>query len=296
MFGKIFTVIAPVFTVVGLGYCWALFDQRFDSETLTNLVLKLATPCLIFSSLTSIGISLATVGQMALAATISMSLAALFGWFCLKHLNLSQRTYLPSLMHANTGNIGLPLVLMAFGDEGLALGVSFFVVNSISQYSIGHAISAGSFSIWHLLKQPLNIAIVSSLLVLAFNIHVPEWIANTTDLIGGLVIPALLMVLGHSLAQLKISDFRLSLQLAVVRMVIGICLGFLLVVGFKLDGARAGVVFLMSTMPVAVFNFVFAKHFDRSPEKVAGVVVFSTLLVFALLPGFVWVALRLAEQ
>jgi len=64
--------------------------------------------------------------------------------------------------------------------------------------------------------------------------------------------------------------------------------------GLQLKGASAGVVFLMLTMPVAVFNFVFAKHFNRSPEKVAGVVVFSTLLVLVLLPALVWIALRLA--
>lgn len=294
MFGKILTVVAPVFAVVSLGYLWARLNQQFDTETLTNLVLKLATPCLIFSSLTSIDIGLAAVGQIALAATISMSLAAFFGWCCLRYLGLPQRTYLPSLMHANTGNIGLPLVLMAFGEEGLALGISFFIVNSISQYSVGHAISSGSFSLLNLLKQPLNYAIALSLLVIGFNLSVPQWIASTTDLIGGLVIPVLLMVLGYSLAQLHVSDFKVSIQLAFVRLIIGVSLGFFLVWVLQLEGSRAGVVFLMSTMPIAVFNFVFAKHFGRSPEKVAGVVVFSTLLAFFLLPGFVWIALRLA--
>jgi len=294
LFGKIFTVIAPVFAVCGLGYLWARLNQRFDTDTITNLVVKLATPCLIFSSLTSIKISLSAVGQMALAATIALCLSCLIGWCALKYLKLSQQTFLPSMMHANSGNIGLPLVLMAFGEEGLALGVSFFIVNSISQYSIGYAISAGSFSLVHLLKQPLNYAIAISLLVLGLDLTVPLWIANTTDLIGDMVIPALLMVLGYSLAQLKVSDLKLSIQLAFVRLAIGVSLGFLIVFGFKLEGSEAGVIFLMCTMPVAVFNFVFAKHFDRTPEKVAGVVVFSTVLVFALLPGFVWIALRLA--
>ena len=295
MFAKIFTVVAPVFTVVGIGYLWSRLNQKFDSETLTNLVLKLATPCLIFSSLTRLDISLATVGLMALAATLGLLMAAMAGWAVLKYLNLSHSTYLPSLMHANSGNIGLPLVLMAFGEEGLALGVSYFIVNSISQYSIGYAISAGSFSFMRLFRQPLNFAIALSLLVLGFNLSVPQWIANTTELLGGLVIPALLLVLGHSLAQLKITDLRLSLQLALVRLSLGICMGFLVVWGLQLQGPQAGVVFLMFTMPVAVFNVVFAKHFNRSPEKVAGLVVLSTLLVFALLPLFVWISLWLAE-
>ena len=296
MFGKIFTVIAPVFTVVGIGYLWARYNQKFDSETLTTLVLKLATPCLIFSSLTSLDIALATVGTIALAATLGLIIAAVVGWCVLKYLNLPYSTYLPSLMHANSGNFGLPLVLMAFGEEGLALGVAYFIVNSISQYSIGYAISAGSFSLARLLQQPLNVAVLMSLLVLGFDLQVPEWIASTTGLLGGFVIPALLLVLGHSLAQLKVTEFSLSLRLALVRLVLGTCMGFLIVWVLNLKGSQAGVVFLMFTMPVAVFNVVFAKHFDRSPEKVAGVVVLSTVLVFACLPVFVWVSLRLAGQ
>ncbi len=296
MLAKIFTVVAPVFTVVGLGYLWSLLDQKFDAETLTNLVLKVATPCLIFSSLTRLDISLATVGQMALAATLGLMIAAVVGWAVLKYLNLSCSTYLPSLMHANSGNIGLPLVLMAFGEEGLAMGVSYFIVNSISQYSIGYGISAGGFSFARLFQQPLNYAIVLSLLVLSFSFSVPEWIANTTELLGGLVIPALLLVLGHSLAQLAITDLGLSLKLALIRLILGVSMGFLIVWGLKLEGSQAGVVFLMFTMPVAVFNVVFARHFNRSPEKVAGLVVLSTLMVFVLLPVFVWIALWLAGQ
>lgn len=296
MLAKIFTVVAPVFAVVGLGYLWARTDQKFDSETLTNIVLKVATPCLIFSSLTSLEISLLTVGTMAFAAALGLVIAAGVGCLVLKHLGLSYSTYLPSLMHANSGNIGLPLVLMAFGDEGLAMGVSYFIVNSISQYSIGYGISAGSFSFTRLFKQPLNYAIVMSLLVMGFSLHVPEWIANTTELLGGLVIPALLLVLGHSLAQLKITDLRLSFQLAMVRLILGLCMGFLIVWVLQLEGPQAGVVFLMFTMPVAVFNVVFAKHFNRSPEKVAGLVVLSSLIVFALLPVFVWISLWLAGQ
>ena len=50
----------------------------------------------------------------------------------------------------------------------------------------------------------------------------------------------------------------------------------------------------MCTMPIAVFNFVFAEHFNRSPEKVAGVIVVSTALTFALLPLLVWVAMHMS--
>ncbi len=295
MLVQIATVVAPVFIIVALGYSWARWHQPFDSETLTNLVIKLATPCLIFSTLTSLNIELEAVGKMAMIAVYSLGLSAIAGFVFLKFSGMSVQTYLASIMHANSGNIGLPLVFMAFGDEGLALGVSYFVVNSISQYTIGFGIAAGSINLVNILKQPLYYAVVLSVLTLWLEIPVPEGIAKTTELLGNMVIPALLMVLGHSLSQLKITDMRTSMLLAGFRLVIGVSLGFLLVFAFDLEGTQAGVVFLMLCMPVAVFNFVFAKHFGRSPEKVAGVVVFSTVLVFTLLPGFVWISLWLAR-
>jgi predicted permease len=296
MIGQIFTVTAPVFCIVAIGYFWARWTQPFHTETLTNLVVKLATPCLVFTTLTRLHLDLQTIGEMATAAALALFVSMLIGLLILKLSGLPQNTYLASLMHPNTGNIGIPLVYMAFGDEGLALGVAYFIVISISQYTIGYAIAAGTFSVRRFFQQPLLYTILISLTVLAFNAQVPVWISKTTELISGIVIPALLMVLGHSLAQFKVTDLRLALYLACVRLVMGIGIGLLLIVGLGLQGPAAGVVFLMSTMPIAIFNFVFAKHFNRSPDQVAGVIIISTLLVFTCMPGLVWIAINIAEQ
>ena len=47
-------------------------------------------------------------------------------------------------------------------------------------------------------------------------------------------------------------------------------------------------------MPVAVFNFVFADRFNRSPERVAATVLVSTLLAMACLPALVALSLNIA--
>ncbi|MBX2885834.1 MAG: AEC family transporter [Granulosicoccus sp.] len=296
MIAEILTVTAPVFCIVALGYFWARWRQAFDAQTLTNLVVKVATPCLVFTNLTQLNLGLDTIGQMAMAAACALLLAGGIGATVLALSNLPQHTYLASLMHPNTGNIGLPLALMAFGQEGLALAVAYFIVISISQYTIGYGIAAGSLSIKRFFQQPLLYAVILSLAVLGLSITVPLWIVKTTELMSGLVIPALLMVLGYSLAELKVSDIRFALYMAGVRLAIGIIVGLIVIKVLGLEGTPAGVVFLLSVMPIAVFNFVFAKLFNRSPEKVAGVIMTSTLLVFALLPVLVWVAIQIAER
>lgn len=294
MFSQIFTVTAPIFIIVLLGYLWSVWKQKLDTETLSNLVVRVSTPCLVFTTLTRFHIEFELMRQMALAAFLALVLSFAIGATVLRLSGLSLSTFLPSLMHPNSGNIGLPLMLMAFGDEGLALGIAYFVVISISQYTVGYGISAGEFSLVRLLKQPLIYAVIASLVVLVLDLPVPDWISKTTGLLGGIVIPALLMVLGHSLARLKISDLGLALFLTAVRAIMGVVIGLFLVWLLALSGPPAGVVFLMCTMPIAVFNFVFAEHFNRSPEKVAGVIVVSTALTFALLPFLVWVAMHMS--
>ena len=130
---------------------------------------------------------------------------------------------------------------------------------------------------------------------MGLNLKVPVWIAKTTEIMGGLVIPALLMVLGYSLAELRVSDVKLALYVSAVRLVLGIVVSIFIISTLGLEGTQAGVVFLLSVMPIAIFNFVFAKHFNRSPEKVAGVIIISSLLIFLLLPVLVWIAIRIAQ-
>ena len=294
MITQILTITAPVFCIVALGYFWARWHQAFDSETLTNLVVKVATPCLVFTSLTQLNLGLDTISIMAGAAACSLALSAIIGFVVLHYSGLPQQTYLASLMHPNTGNIGLPLALMAFGNEGLALAVAYFIVISISQYTVGYGIAAGTVSLKRFFQQPLLYSVVMSLIVVSLNVPVPVWVAKTTELLSGIVIPALLMVLGYSLAELKVNDIKLGLYVACIRLIMGIVIASVIIFVLKLSGKPAGVVFLLSVMPIAIFNFVFAKHFNRSPEKVAGVIIVSTLFVFLLLPALVWVAIKIS--
>jgi predicted permease len=61
---------------------------------------------------------------------------------------------------------------------------------------------------------------------------------------------------------------------------VGAAVGWLL--GF--EGVAFGVMVLDCAMPVAVFNYMFASRYDRSPSEVASVIVLSTLLSFVTLP------------
>lgn len=290
---EIINVVAPIFVLTGLGYLWVKRDMPFDNATVSNLVMYLATPSLVFSSLTALNISTNELFTMG-AATLCL----IFGCLCIAYPVLrlagwSRHAFLPAMIQPNTGNMGLPLVLLTFGETGLALGVVVFFIHAVSQYSLGVGLSSGQLQLKWLARQPIIWSVILSALVLWQDLTVPLWISNTTDLLGGLLIPGMLLMLGASLARFGITEPGKILSLAAFRLLLGISVGCAVIWLFDLRGQAAGVMLLQASMPVAVFNFVFAERFDRNPDQVAALVLASTLLTLAILPLLVGVILKL---
>lgn len=291
---SILALIAPVLVIVGLGYLWAHLRQPFDMATIGALVLRVGTPCLIFSALTKADIALGDVGLMVLAAVLVIAASAALGALVLRVAGLPLHTYLLIAMHGNSGNMGLPLAAMVFGVEGLALGIAYFTVVAISQNTLGHIISAGKLDLRSFLTQPVVIASAITLVVLLTGAEVPVWIARTTELLAGMVIPLMLLLLGVALSQLRVADLRIASGMALMRFGVGALAAVAMILALGLTGAEAGVVWIMATMPAAVVNVIFSERYGRSPDRVAGAIVVSTVGTLAGLPVIVWAAMWLA--
>ena len=290
MISEVLTVIAPVFIIAGLGYFWVKHELPFDNATISSLVMYVGSPCLIYSALTSNAAETAALGTMGASAFLVILMSLIFSWVFLKIAGWKLTTYLPALIHPNCGNMGLPLVLLAFGQEGLALGMAYFFVNSISQYTLGMAISSGHFDIRQLMKQPIIWAVIFVLTVILGVFQMPKWFNSTTSILAGLTIPAMLIMLGTSLANLNIASLKETLTISFLRILLGLGLGLLVIEMLSLSGIMAGIVLLQSAMPSAVFNYIFADRFNRESDKVAAVILQSTLISALSLPLLVaWV-------
>lgn len=281
---EIVSIMLPVLVAVAVGFFWSRSGRNYDTELITSLVTYFGTPCLIFHALTSIELSSEAFLMMGGAALASNIVFAIAGGALLAILKLPQRTYLQSLCFPNIGNMGLPLCLFAFGAEGLALAITFFAVFTIFQMTVGIAFVSGSFSLRNLIKMPIIPATILAAGFLLAELPVPRWLTNTTETIGSLTIPLMLITLGVSLARLHVERLKTPLFLGCARLILGVLVGLLLAHVFQLQGVAAGVVILQCSMPTAVFSYLFAQHYDRSPEDIAGIVVSSTLLAFLFLP------------
>lgn len=286
----ILTVLFPVLVCALIGALWARSGTNFDTDFISRLVLNVGAPCLMLSVLGGIEIDLVAFNQTALACILIASLMSLAGWLIPKACGDDVRTYFPSFVFPNVGNMGLPVCLFAFGDEGLALALAFFMMLSVAHFPVGILAAGGSQAGgWRgLFKMPILYAIALSLLLLWFDVRLPELLQNPIVLIGGMTIPLMLITLGVSLVRLQITAWRKALFYSVCRVAGGLLAGLLVVWLLELEGIVRGVVLLQASMPVAVFNYLFAVRYQRQPEAIAGLVVTSTLLSFVTLPLLLW--------
>jgi len=281
---ELLTIIAPVIVCTIIGFVWNKKGLSFDVEQVTTLVTYIGTPCLVFATLTNVEIERSAFNEMALGTAVSIISFGVFGAIILRVFGMHLATYLPPVVWANMGNMGLPLCLFAFGQEGLALAITYFAVDVVMLFTIGVAVSAGTFSLSRLLKLPFIYAVAAALFFMWNDLEVPRWIANTTHLLGGFTIPLMLVMLGVSLASLKVASLKRATAVSVLRLGLGFVVGCATAYIFDMEGAARGVMILQASMPVAVYNYLFAMRYDRAPEEVSGMIVISTVLSFATLP------------
>lgn len=284
MIFELLSVVAPVFVVALIGLVWVRAGAPFDERSISRLVLNVGIPCLVFRSLTSLDMPANELATMAGLAAAAMTLFALGGLVVLRAMGLPAHTYLGPLVFSNSGNIGLPICLFAFGDAGLALGMAYFAVSSTCHVVLGGPLFSGSFSAKPFFRSPLVGAVIVTVSVVGLGIEVPVWVVRTTTLLGDIAIPLMLLTLGVSLSKMHARSLGTTVTLALVRLGLGVGAGFLLTTLLDVHGLPRKVLILQASMPVGVLNYLFAQRYGRSPENVASLVLVSTLISVLSIP------------
>ena len=284
MLAAIFSAVAPVFLITLIGYLWARSGAAPDLKPLTPLIMDIASPCLVFVSLARLQVPIQQLGLAALAAFVFLAVMGGAAWAILRQLNLSFRTYGPSLTFPNNGNLGLPIALMAFGQIGFSHALSFYVVMNVSSQTVGRAIASGQPGLGGVWKAPILPAAILGVICGWFQIAPPDWIMRALDMVGAAAIPSMLIMLGASLATIKPHFLGRSFLLSLIRIGGGALVGLGVGWALGLRGLGLDVFILQAAMPVAVVNYGFAYMWDNEPENVASFIAISTLLSVATIP------------
>jgi malate permease and related proteins len=285
-------VLLPLVVLTSLG---ALVGRLVGMpvEPLSNLVFNLFTPALTFQTLVAVDIAPGLVPRIiaVVAAGFLVSGGLGLGWSTFRgHGRPVAAATALSLAVVNLGNMGLPVAGLAFGDEGLAVAVVAFVAGSVLNNSFGIVIASLSEGrLGAALRAPLTVpalwAVLPALAVRGFDLALPGWFAETTSLLAQAAIPVMLVVLGLQATASRPSrvDLTGALGPSLVRLVAGPAIAWTASIAVGLDGGVQRVLIVLGGMPTAVIATIIATRHAADPERVARVVMVSTVGSFVTL-------------
>jgi predicted permease len=283
--------VLPVFLIAAAGY---LFGKRkkIDLHSINDFVIYLATPALIISSLSRNTIEIYLAGEVFLSVLIIIGVSMAVCVLAIKALKLPIKVYLPPALFANTGNMGLPLVLFAFGEKGFNIAILYMVSTTFLQYTLGILILNYDERPSEIFRLPLVYSAIAGVLLSASGWTMPVSLFRAVDLLGEASIPIMIFALGYKLSEIALTEVNKSFIVGGMRIFIGALLGMLAVSIFRLEGVAASVVILQSAMPPAIFNFVLAEKYNQDSERVASVILAGTLISVITTPAIIGLLLN----
>ena len=284
-------IVTPVFLLAVIGYIWVKLGFEYRVQFVTQIAMTLAVPCLIFVSLIQTEITPQMLADISMATVVAYLAVGGAGFAILKAFGLSQRTFLPSLLFGNTGNVGMPLAFFAFGQTGLGFAIVVFAIMAIISFTFGVWLVAGGGSPGKLLKEPLIPATLLGGVFMVQGWQTPVFLTNSLTLIGQMAIPLMLITLGVAVARLRPGRLTQAIALAFVKLIICSAAAWAAGWYFDLEPIAFAILVLQLTTPVAVTSYLLAEKYGADAQSVAGLVVVSSLMSVLSLPILITILL-----
>ena len=278
-------VVLPVIIVALLGGLVGRW-RAVTIQPLSALVLYLFSPALVFHSMANTELSAAMGGKIlgVMVLTFIVMFLVANTWSLVRgHDSRMRAGFALAATSPNTGNMGLPIAALAFGDLGLQVAVVNFVAGAVLNNSAGIAIAsmAGGnprAALTAPFKYPNVYAAVLGILVKALDIELPTTIDAPMESMAGAAIPVMLVVLGLQLR--NVADHEDLLDTVVVnaaRLLVAPVAAWCTATALGLDGVERATLVILAAMPVAVITTILATEFRARPDFVTRVVITSTL-------------------
>jgi predicted permease len=291
---KLFDVLFPVFLTIGIGYWYGKKDPKFDTKFISTFAGNFGLPAIIFYSLTTTNISFDLFLRFSYYITLYVIIFSIIGVIILKILKKDIFRLLPPLILPNTGNMGMPICMFAYGKLGLAIATATTSMILVFHFSINILLASKKFSFKPLIKCIPVYALFISLIFVYYKIPSPIFLVNATFLIGYSTIFLVLMSLGIALSKLKVFSIKETLIYSLIRVLVGPIVGFGFVKFFNLSGIEAGVMFIQASMPSAILTYLIGKIYSpkKISDSIASTVALSTFLSFFTLIVVVFISLK----
>ena len=291
---KLFEVLFPVFFIVGIGFLLGKKNPDFDTSFITTYAGNFGTPALVIFALTAGGVSFEVFKEIFFYALILLST---FGIVGLTFLVLMKKDYmreLPPFFLPNTGNMGIPICLFAYGELGMGIAAAISSLVVLLHFTLNIFLAKRAFDFQTIIKSPAFYAIIVTVLFLYFEQPVPQFVMNTVMLLAYGMIVMILMSLGVALTQMKVFSFKDAVITSTGRVILGPIIGFILIKIFGLSGVSAGVILIQSSMPSAILCYLVASMYSPKiiVDNISSTIVVSTIMSLVTIPITLFFALK----
>ena len=290
---RIVGIVFPIFGIVAAGYAYARWKEAHGGIDMTfanRLNMDVFVPALVFAALASKDFDLMANIPLALGGLVVVLGSGLLAIPLARLLGVQVNTFVPPMMFTNSGNMGLPLMVLAFGEAVLPLAVVLFFVENVLHYSLGTWMLDHKARLLTLWKNPVIAASLAGLAVSLFKLHLWPPLYMGIKMLGDVSIPLLLFSLGVRLLDSSFKDVRLGLIGAVFCPVAGFAIALAAAPLLGLSGTPAAMLLVFGALPPAVLNYVFAEQYRQEPERVASIVMIGNLASLVFVPlALAWV-------
>ena len=280
---RLVAILFPIFGIVAAGYFYARHHKP-EMAVANRLNMDVFVPALVFAAMAGKSFDLAAYAPLALGGLIILLTCGLLAWVLAKVAGVQPKTIVPPMMFNNSGNIGLPLAVLAWGEDALPAAVILFMVENTLHFSFGARLLDPGARLLTLWRVPVVFAAIAGLTVAVLKIPVWQPLVIAIKMLGDVSVPLLLFSLGVRMTDVSFREWRLATGSALLRPLAGMLIAAGVIQLLGLQGRDAAMLFVFGALPPAVLNFLFAERYRQEPERVASIVLIGNLAALVFLP------------
>jgi len=284
-------IVLPVFFVAALGFAFGRWHSgRPEMGFINRANIMLFCPALIFSALLEHPLDPGHAWPLIVAGVLIIIVPGLL-LSLIRRPGMVRPGFLVPGMFRNTGNIGIPLMMLAYGEDLLGDIIILFVLSNLLHFSLGLFLLSRGGSRWLWLRNPNVWAAVLGVTFAYLREWLPEFVLTTADLTAQIAIPLMLFGLGVRLSQDRIERLDVALRINALYLLAGLLTLPLVLWLLPLTPDWARMVTLSALLPPVVINYLLCEQYEVEPRTVAGVVLLGNVLSIATVPLIVWATL-----
>jgi predicted permease len=289
VFERVLAVVVPVFLISGVGFAYAkrkaaTSKSSINIDSLNVMMLEILAPLLVFTALADKGFDLVQQRWVIAGGVLVVIGSGLVAWAVAVSRGYDIKSFVSPAMFNNCGNMGLPLAVFAYGQEGLMAAIALFTASNLLHLTLGIKILSPKANLLQVIKTPLTLAMVLGLLSNATHVHLPQPIFEGLKLLGQAAIPMMLFMLGVRMAQSKLEGFGAGFVCALINPTAGMAAAYVASFFIPLSGKEFAYVLMFASLPPAVLNALMAVQYKANVPQTMSAVVWGHVISLVSVP------------